>query len=62
MQCPDNYSQFVIHESEPERLERLHKRFEAEENKEFELPFVTVPNDYGSHQELYGGNHERRNY
>lgn len=52
---PDNYSRFVIHESEPERLERLHRRFEAEENMECELPFVTVPNDYGMHEdELYG--------
>lgn len=49
----ESIGQYIINDTE--RLERLHRRFEAEENRECELPFVNVPNDYGQHEnELYG--------
>jgi hypothetical protein len=58
----ESIGQYVI--DEQDRLERLQRRFEAEEQMECELPFVTVPNDYGKHgKELYfgGGQDERGN-
>lgn len=59
---PDNYDAFRNYEAEQERVERLHKRFDAEENIEpEELPFIEVPNDYGTHKELYlGGTYGKR--
>jgi len=58
----ESISQYIVNQDD--RLKRLHKRFEAEENREYELPFVTVPEDYGQHRECYygGNNDERGNY
>lgn len=47
----DNYEQFLHYETERSRRERLHKRREYEEDMN-ELPFVTVPDDYGTHEDF----------
>jgi hypothetical protein len=53
----ERISQYIVNDND--RLERYLERFQAEENREYEMPFVTVPNDYGKHEKsLYFGGYE----
>lgn len=49
---PDNHDSYIVQESEQERLDKLQKRFEAELNKDNDLPWVTIPDDYCQNKEL----------
>ena len=54
MYIPDNYDTHTAHEAEQDRLIRHDSRIQADEKRvDEELPWVTVPNDYGSHPECY---------
>lgn len=49
MQTPDNYSAFDAYEAEQARRDRVRRREEIEN----EMEFVTVPDDYGTHEDCY---------
>ncbi len=49
---PDNLDIFEQYEAERERQERVRRRRAYEWGEEEEI-FVTVPDDYGTHTELY---------
>jgi hypothetical protein len=49
---PDNYDLFEQHEREQDCISRMRKRQELS-YEAAELNFVDVPNDYGTHKELY---------
>lgn len=54
MYIPDNYDAYRAYEAERERQLRIHRKIQADEERaDRELPWVDVPNDYGTHQELY---------
>lgn len=54
MYISDNYDAYSAHEAEQNRLFRLDLRVQADEERaDAELPWVDVPNDYGSHPECY---------
>lgn len=55
MYIPDNYDAYTAYEAESERLLRLDRRIQADEERaDTELPWVTVPDDYGKHdRKLY---------
>lgn len=51
---PDNLDIFEQYEAEMERQKRVRRRRAYEWGEEDEgLPFVSVPDDYGAHTELY---------
>lgn len=54
MYIPDNYDAYTAHEAEQNRLLRRERKIQVDETGAYtELPWVDVPNDYGTHKELY---------
>ena len=55
MYTPDNYDAYTAYEAEREKLLRLDRRIQADEERaDTELSWVTVPDDYGKHdRKLY---------
>lgn len=54
MYIPDNNDAFATYSMETARRERLQQKNEAEGSADIELPWATVPNDYGTHdKKLY---------
>lgn len=54
MYIQDNYDAFTTHEREADRVFRRNERIlDDEEGIDCELPWVEVPDDYGTHKELY---------
>ena len=54
MYIPDNNDTYTAHEREADRIIRRNERiFADEEGIDCELPWVEVPDDYGTHKELY---------
>jgi hypothetical protein len=50
MYIPDNYDAYRAYEAERERQLRIHRKIQADEERaDRELPWVTVPDDYGKH-------------
>jgi hypothetical protein len=57
---PDNLDVYEQYEREQERVHRRLKRIAHEWERDDDLPWVVVPNDYGTHKECYleGGSNE----
>ena len=54
MYIPDNYDAYKSYEEEQDRLIRREHKIQVDETgADTELPWVDVPNDYGTHKELY---------